>query len=736
MKLNILDYLSRPDKWFLGGGDAVAWCPPFPVWLDYPGFWDRADLFQYAIEPMFTVTLLDDEGREINLHSAQRRWNPAFLEQVYTTERHLDVIERKAVVRGDAAVAEFQITNRSKKSCTLHVIAWTIQSSFPSLGQNFITGLSSQENGITFVKNQKLDGRPPFRVSCVLKLHAPVISCAVQLSEGSAVQPQWRLSPFFEQFRSGRLSNEIDSESEDRDGLLFMGLHSVVRLAAHATKKVTVSFGILPEARRTKFLSASASVQSWRRYFSKLPYFECSDEWLTRYYWYRWYGLNLFTVRKPHGMYKYSFVCEGLGYFRGHISYSAQCHMLETRWMRNPDLARGSLLNFIEHQRRDGSFLGYIQVDSFYSKSFYHANWGNSVLEVDRLHPDKKFLARVYRSLTKYVEYFDRVRDREGSSLYDVVNHYETGQEYMSRYLAVDPKADSEHWGNVFRLKGVDATVYVYELKKALAKLAERLGLDRDQNRWSAESRAIKEAILHFLWDPDQRMFFDLNPRTWKRTGVKTATCFYPYMTDIVDESHLGGFKQHLFNPREFWTPYPVASTSADDPMFCAEPRWKGKRMSCPWNGRVWPMTNSHIAEAIAQSAIRFGDGELRLRFVEFLNKYIRMMFYDGDPRRPNCFEHYNPYTGQPSLYRGVDDYQHSWVVDLIIKYVVGLRPTDAGVVVDPFPFELSKVLLDNVHIRGYNLKVERKRERVRVWMNGRFAAQSNFGMPMFIEFK
>ena len=48
------------------------------------------------------------------------------------------------------------------------------------------------------------------------------------------------------------------------------------------------------------------------------------------------------------------------------------------------------------------------------------------------------------------------------------------------------------------------------------------------------------------------------------------------------------------------WTTYPVPSSSADDPFYNADGLWKGERKNCPWNGRVWPMTNSHIAEVLA----------------------------------------------------------------------------------------------------------------------------------------
>jgi hypothetical protein len=229
-------------------------------------------------------------------------------------------------------------------------------------------------------------------------------------------------------------------------------------------------------------------------------------------------------------------------------------------------------------------------------------------------------------------------------------------------------------------------------------------------------------------------MFFDVDPAKRTKTGVKAATCFYPYFTDIVDKRHLSGLKRHLLNPKEFWTRFPVPATSADDPSFSAEGEWKGKRMNCPWNGRVWPMTNSHIVEAVASNAVRFNDPLLRRKTAELIGKFVRMMFFDGDSDRPNCFEHYNPMTGQPSQFRGIDDYQHSWVNDLIIKYVCGIRPDDLTVTIDPFPFGLATASVKNVFVRNRFLDVRITGKRFNVTIDGSSHAESSIGTPIVLQ--
>jgi glycogen debranching enzyme len=359
---------------------------------------------------------------------------------------------------------------------------------------------------------------------------------------------------------------------------------------------------------------------------------------------------------------------------------------------------------------------------------FHHANWGRALLAVESHHPSEAFLRQAYEGLKRYAHYFDRERDAEKSGLYDIDNHYETGQEYMSRYTAVDPDADTEHWGKVFRLKGVDVTVYMYELKRALGWAAQRMGRVRESEQWHEGAERIKTAVRDLMWDDQAGMFFDVDPAKGTQTGVKAATCFYPYFTDIVDEYHLPGLKKHLFSPEEFWTPVPVATTSRDDPTFSAEPVWKGKRMNCPWNGRVWPMTNSHIMDALATCAIRFNDVTIERKAAELLSAFLRMMTNDGDPLRPNTFEHYNPLTGMPSRYRGIDDYMHSWVVDLILKYVMGIQATPERVVIHPLRLGVSRADVTGVRIRGRKIDVELRRSTFRVFVDGAHRATEHFG--------
>lgn len=738
---SIRTYLSRPDKWYLGAGDRLTWTPPHPQWLDVPGFWDLAHYYDRPLAPVFTATLLTREGTPHTLTPTARDWQPDRLRQIYDVSgTALRVTEDKTAHPEDVLASSLTIANTGATPRHLALVAWTLQPLPSSTDPSGVTALTADGEQFQFARALSSEDRPTQEIGCALGMDRPLVSQSSVPSEDGPNQPHWEYTPFYETFAPETLGPAQHVLPPDAS-LVYLGLHAEITVAPQTSETVSVALGA---ARTTEEASAQVTTvlnddppaqvaTLWEDYFTDLPSFTCSDPHLQRYYWHRWYGLRLFTRQQAEGNYQYPAIYEGPEYFRKLVSYSAQCHMLETRWQSDPSVARGSLLNFLENQRPNGGFFGHIYPHSADDESFYHANWSH-VWALHRTHPDSTFLQRAYDGLSDYVEYFDAERDPDDSDLYDIWNHYETGQEYMHRYQAVSDEADEIHWGQIFRLKGIDAAVQLYQTKRALSKMADALNRPADADKWENRANSTKSAVRKHMWDPDAELFFDVDPETGTRTGVKAAVCFYPYFTDIVDERHLPGLKRHLFDPEAFWTPYPVPASSADDPYFSDVPQWKGQRKNCPWNGRVWPMTNSHVAEAICQAALRFDDEDLRKRGAAFITRFVHMMFDDGDPKRPNCFEHYNPSTGQPCRYRGIDDYQHSWVVDLLIKYGAGLRPGDDTVTVDPFPLDVEHLAIDDVPVRGHSLGVTRTDDQFVVRVDGDPVAEHSLGTPVTLS--
>jgi len=764
-----IEALARPDKWYLGCGDGIIFAPPFPTWLDAPGFWDEAQIYQYAVGPLFTVTILDHDGRELPLTARSRRWTPADLTVEYDLPGGATATEIRSVQPGGIFASEWSV--RSPRPMSWHAVAWTIQET-ASLELRTVGWAGS----LAWIRNASDRREVPFRARMELAAIGEATSWSATLSERSAVQPHWRLAPFAEQWEAESLPRAVRLQGINPNGLLYGAVHTALpRQATEATfafalrltaaddalrggrgatplaSRIIAARGGAPTPLGTDAIGAAAtpapnaplpraaasmplaraSRRRWRDFFASVPSFSCSDPYLERYYWYRWYGLWLNSIQPGVGNYRWPTVCEGIGFFHEPITYSAQCHARELRWMRDPAHARGVLRTIFDHIKPDGALNGRIYVNHLQGTDFYHANWGDALLALDAVHPDDPFIAELYPKLAQHAEWLVATRDADATGMIDVVDQYETGQEYMSRYQAVDDKADAYGWENRIRLKGIDVTVYSYALYRCLERVAARAGVPDESARWGSLAARTARAVREVMWDAEHGMFSDVDPRTMQRTGVAAAVCFYPYFTDLATEEHVAGLERNLLDPARFWTEYPVPSSALDDPLFNAIAEWKGKRHVCPWNGRVWPMTNSHVMEALG----RWGDAahpRLRAAAGSFLPRFVRMMFHDGDLDRPNCFEHYNPFTGAASVYRGIDDYQHSWVADLIIQYACGVRVRDDAIVIDPIPMELESFELRGVRAAGVDLTVRLDGGYVTVTANDQLR-MARLGEPIVI---
>ena len=725
--------LARPDKWYLGAGDGLLWAPPFPVWLDVPGFWDEAHLFQYAVGPLFTVSFVH-EGAVQAARCVRRAWTPAAL----TLEHRIGPLRasESRCVTGGSLVSSWEVHNPTRRRMNLDVVVWTALDGATLAAED--VGVARHTVRYTPVVADRYGHRT--RIAATLALTPRAQSHAAYRSQASMpVPPPWlELTPFWDRWHAaGRLRQELHLGGLDEGGLVFLGLQR--RFGIPPRGRVVFSAALAMQlaasqrAIRNRPSPTRAAENEWRRFFSQVPEFRCSDPFLDRHWWYRWYGLRLNGIAAQSAPnYAHPTVCEGIGYFHVPISYSAQCHLRELRWLCDPAWARGVLRTFLSHQKPDGSFHGRIWADHTDGTDFYHADWGGAMLALDQAHPDLAFRREAYDGLARYGDWLRRTRDAGASGMIDVVGQYETGQEYMSRYQAVDPDADRSGWEHRIRLQGIDVTVYAYRLFRALEYLAPDAAAG---TAWRAAADRTARAVREVMWDPALELFCDVDPKDGRRTGVKAAVCFYPYATDLVDPRHLPGLARHLFAPAEFWTPFPVPSSSVDDPLFSPDAEWKGKRHHCPWNGRVWPMTNSHVIDALAR-VVRAHRPDWAPRLGHLLRRFVRMMTFDARPDRPNCFEHYHPITGRASLYRGIDDYQHSWINDLIVSHLLGVLPHgETGLTVHPLPLGVESARIERLSVAGHRVDVLIAGRRYRVRVDARAAGQARVGEPVTVSF-
>lgn len=692
-----LSRLGRKDKWFLGGGKGAIYAPPFPRFLLAPGFWDECYFGDVRMPRLFTVHILDSRDRPIRFESYLKGWRPDRLTIMHYAG---DVVirERRCISESNVWISELELVTAVRPLTAVMYGVFELRPRGSGTPWQSVSDVSVGHESIGFAWDTAWptevepdrSGVDAERLSAggqmgpVLPVHFSLAaghvrkSLCVRFAQWHDDSPRWETSILPQEFVHGTFDNEVQigGGPSPQEGYVHIAQHFelddrrpiVFGCGAGLTRRDAEI--AVREAVEAEPMERSA--RAWRKYFEGVPQFESSDEFLTNAYWNRWFGLRLNTVDIPGFSNFAPFVTEGVGFFRNLVSYSAQAHLREVGWMHDPSISLGIVENLRRRQRPDGSFPGH-SYSGRPARDFYHADFATGIRQIEQLHGvdvDRHFLLR-------YLRYLETRLD-ENTQMIQVHDQNETGQEFMSRYSEASERADA--W-QPFSLGGVDATTY-YHL------LASDLSRDADPAKFLAQS-----------YDPEAKFFCDVLPRTGKRTSARPSTGFLA----LLLESRPEVVRRWLINPDEFWLAAGFPATAQSDGTFSAAGEWKGKRLNRPWNGRSWPMANSAIVDVLAK--VSESDPSLRVVAGEALMKVIRLMFHDGEPNRPNSYEHYDPESGMASLYRGYDDYMHSWIVDLILRHAVGIIPGSSRI--DPLPLDVEWIRCEQIWNQGRFVDVD-----------------------------
>jgi hypothetical protein len=677
-----VEQLARDDKWQLGAGDGTLFAPAFPRWLDVPGFWDSATVLRRSVAPLFTITALDDDGREIAVRVTARRWTPAELTLQYRLGQGITATEVRTVHPGGIFVSEWRFA--AYRPERIHLIAWTAQRA-----SRVERGSAKWTGALQFVVAAKRDeeDKSPLRARAELACVGGAASWSAMRSEGKVPEPAWRLTPFVEQWRGGALPRAVRDDSGAPDGgTFFAAVHRTLDVE-YAGASATFAMRVVAEdeSARPPEPAAPASRQRtfggtsrkrWADYFTSLPAFRCSDPYIESMYWYRWYVLRVNAG--------------GPAVNASNVVSAAR----DLRWGGDDGRAREVVLEFLQTPAA--------------------ADWGSAVRALDDVRPDARFVRETYPLVAAAADWLAAERDREGSGLYDLA------RDNPSLELRT-PNARST------RIKGIEPTVHAYALFRWLEHAAPIAG--HEGGRWHTMAEKTQRAVREKMWNKSAALFTDVDARKLTQTNVRHARCFLPYTTDIVTEAHVAGLEKHLLDPATFFTAFPVPSLSADDPRFSAEGEWKSRRAADPWNGRTRPEATAEAVDALARTA-RMHAPQLRGPAAVMLRRFIRMMFHDGELHRVNSHEHYNPLTGHASVYRGADDVLHAWLNDLIIRHVIGIDANDTALTIDPLPFDLEYAEIAGARVRGKTIDVRIEQQSVTATIDGEVST-GKVGTPM-----
>jgi hypothetical protein len=707
------------QKYVLAGGGYCISAPRHPRNQLRPGFVDEIHIFNAEFRPLYTLTLLE-KNLPLELTCEAHAEKDGKLTLEYGDGQGLKMTETRYVSADDRFVSQVELKLEGKAHKTdreLTIVMWTYVDP---------EGEAVSLEGDSFRIRRMLATPDNAAVPADIHWSNPDSKGARCLQpyfcEGGAEDLDWRHTPWFDknELTTPRAKRPMEKPSPILPtARVYCGLFRHVQVkpgtpVAHRFEAYVLlkSKGFNYRPRRPD----PKDENGWQAFWSHVPKFHCEWKDVEKVVQHRF--RLLYQLRVPHGAGHMTSpaVCEGTGSFHQPVAFSAPAIMRDARWLQDPALGRGIVKVFFDNIRQNGMVPGRMQLTAVTNTDFYHADWGGGFEALDDMHPDRATKRAVLMAMQRYVKWLANNRDPEGSGLTDVVNHFEAGQEFSRRYTVIDEKADrAEGQQESFRLKGIDASVFRYRLVSYLARVADDLQEKAMANRFLAEKESIQDAIRKRMWDDKAGMFMDIDPEAKRRTGVKAAVGFYPLATDIPKGPQIDRMLEVLSDRKEFWTKYPVPSLAISDPFFNADGMWKGTRRSCPWNGRVWPMLNSHIMEGLSYWAERGNKKASKLNG-ELLKKTVAMLAGEIEGlREPVSCEHYSPENGRASRFRGVDHYLHSFVLDNIFRVACGFVVRFGEVQIDPVADDMPDFKISGVSVGNKRFVVERKGSKQRV---------------------
>jgi hypothetical protein len=155
----------------------------------------------------------------------------------------------------------------------------------------------------------------------------------------------------------------------------------------------------------------------------------------------------------------------------------------------------------------------------------------------------------------------------------------------------------------------------------------ERLGASEAAGR----AAGVTDAMVDRLWDPGRGLFFARGPDDRPLT-VSTWSGLAPLALDGLpaDVGHRL-VREHLLHPGRYWLPYPVPSTSADEPAFAPG---DGRPLTRYWRGPTWLFTTWFVLRGLLRLGYRDEAADLAGRTSALVT-------------RSGFREYFNPYTGQ-----------------------------------------------------------------------------------------
>lgn len=395
--------------------------------------------------------------------------------------------------------------------------------------------------------------------------------------------------------------------------------------------------------------------KNWEDYFhDEIPTFHCSDPKLEQLWLYNWFVQRSNIVCHNDPRFPLAFQMPSKHTYPHLWFWDSAFHALINRWLRNPQIAHNDLRTVAQQQAPNGMIPHEVYLEPGTALGNWHDGDGqastitqlpiyaHAVWETFRITCDRQLIADILPTLLRYDDWCARERDRDGDGLMTLIHRW-SGWDTSPRW----------DWG--LNIEAVDANCYYFAQKQAIANIARTLGDEALAQKYFADAERTARAIREKMWDADAQTFFDLQGKDEMRVRVRTPAAFITLPFGIASPAQADALLHQLFNPKLFWTKFPVPTVALNEPTFTSQDYWRGP---------VWFNQNWLILDGLR----RYQRDDLA---VQLLQRSLDLLTHTG---HPSAHEYFNPLTGDEL--GAVDLGWTGLCNDMIIRHVCGVRRT------------------------------------------------------------
>ncbi len=208
------------------------------------------------------------------------------------------------------------------------------------------------------------------------------------------------------------------------------------------------------------------------------------------------------------------------------------------------------------------------------------------------LNKDREYLRRLAAALEGHDRFLHATRDYDRNGCLEALRSTDTGEDGSSRYPHDPALLPCYH-------ESMDVMAYAYDGQITLARISAELD-DGRAGLWQAKAEATRRKLIDYLWRPDKHACYDRdrNNEFMEVLVHNNLRCMY-HGIFTPDMAH-AFVRHHLLNPDEFWTPLPLVSIAANDPLFrsVSHNNWSGQPQGLTFQRAVRALENyGHYAE-------------------------------------------------------------------------------------------------------------------------------------------